>query len=668
MLTTPVNPGYNKIVAAEGTEARRNQIIDIVLSRFNLSESHFSGVRNKLPRLYDLWRGTWSGSFHPHKNNVHIPLIASAIWADVARKASTSLGQYPIVSFQGFNPNDASIARKTEALITAQMRDDDIYRKQVDFLLQADLYGVAVEQIGWRRTEEMRILEAVDRAPLTNQLIKSIKKGNVVTFDGPESETIDLLDFFPQPGVKHISKMKWVIKRYYLDMDEVRALTAAGVFDKAEVARMEREGSVGARAAADSSSIRRFSTRVGMDDSSTKWLDKYNTPVEFLEMWGVIPSELSQDGVLQRVITVANRRYLFRNKPNPFWHGQIPFLQFSPMPDPHYFYACGKAEAIEKLQITANRFLNQSLDAAELLIDPVWFYNREANINTRNMVVRPGKFIGVDGNPGAVVAPLQSNLNNLVLADNKISQVRDFAQMGTGISEDGIAGLGGDGRQTAREFVGRREAAGTRLALEARLYEEGLLEPHANLMVALNKQFLDMPTEVTILGDNAMTDPTTGAQLPATKVELDYYDMLPNYMARATGAANTLSKMTKQQSYVQLLQAMGTPLGQAAVGTINAVAFWKQIFKDFDIQNINEIFQQTQPLQQMMQQGGFSDPSQVPSPDEAAANPIEALLQQGLASGPPGAGAPDQQTSGPPSPLMIPGMAGGGPEQVPSIA
>lgn len=638
---------------ATGAENKRDQVIDIVLSRMNLSESYFSGIRTRLPRLYDLWRGTWSGTYHPHKNNVHIPLISSAIWADAARKAATSLSEWPVVSFLGYNATDGAIARKQEALVSAQMKDDQLFEKQVDLLLMADLYGVAVEQLGWNRREEMRILEDIQHAPLTNQVIKSIKKGNIVTFDGPTAENIDLLDFFPQPGIKSISKMKWVIKRYYLDIDDIRAMSAAGVFDKGELARLEREGATGARMQ-DPAVIRRFSSRMSMDEDTVRWMDKYNTPIELLEMWGTIPSELASDGVLSRVITVANRRYLLRNRPNPFWHGQLPFLSFSPMPDPHYFYAAGKAEIIEKLQITGNRFLNQSLDAAELIIDPVWFYNREANLNTRNMIMRPGKFFPVDGNPNAVIAPLQPNLNTLTMADAKINQVRDFAQMGTGITEDGISGLGGDGRQTAREFVGRREAAGTRLALESRLYEECLLEPHANMMMALNKQFLDAPVEISILGDIAMTDPATGENLPATRIEMDAFDLMKNYNARATGASTTLSKMTRQQSYVQLLQAMASPLGQAVIGNINAVNFFKGIFRDFDVPNINEIFKTNDELQQMVNQAGFQNAGQVPTSPEMAQNPLMAMLG-GAGGAPPPEGGPPQ---GPLAGTMPPGLIG----------
>jgi hypothetical protein len=649
---------------AEGAEAKRDQLIDIVTSRMQLSESYFSGIRSRLPRLYDLWRGTWSGTYHPHKNNVHIPLISSAIWADAARKAATSLSEWPVVSFLGYNATNGAIARKHEALISAQMKDDDLFQKQVDLILMADLYGVAIEQIGWNRKEEMRILEKIEHAPLTKQIVKTIKKGNIVTFDGPTAENIDLLDFFPQPGVKRIENMKWVVKRYYLDIDDLRAMGAAGVFDKAEIARLEREGATGARTQ-DPATIRRFSSRLSMDEDTVRWMDKYNTPIEILEMWGVVPSELAGDGVLSRVLTTANRRYLLRNRPNPFWHGQLPFLQFSPMPDPHYFFACGKAEIIEKLQITGNRFLNQSLDAAELIIDPVFFYNRESNMNTRNMLMRPGAFFPVDGNPNQVVAALQPNLNALTMADMKINQVRDFAQMGTGITEDGIAGIGGDGRQTAREFIGRREAAGTRLALESRLYEETLLEKHANMMMSLNKQFLEMPVEVTVLGDIALTDPATGEPIPATQVDLDYFDMMHNYNARATGASTTLSKMTRQQSYIQLLQAMASPLGQSVIGNINAVNFFKGIFRDFDVPNINEIFKTNDQLQQMVNQAGFQQAGQVPTSPELAQNPLMAMLAGAGGGAPPagpeGAAPPGMVGDSGANPAVgIPGMPGMG--------
>lgn len=591
MMNDPMTSHGNiEIVRAIGDEPYRAQMIDVVVSRMKLSEMYFTGVRQRFPRLYDLWRGTWTGRFHPHKNNAHIPLIYSAIWSDAARKAATSLSTYPIMSFVGYGPDDEPICHKWEGLISAQMKDDDCFLKEVDHIVSADLYGVAIQQHGWCRKEEFQILEALDHMPISGKVVRSIKKGNVITYDGPVSEQVDLLDFFPQPGVKRLQDMRWVIRRFFLDWDDILFMAKEGKYDSREVARIAREGGVNSQIADQQSMIRRFATRAGMDDESIRWMDKYARPIEILEFWGEVPHELSPDGELKRVVTIANRRYMLRNRPNPFWHKKIPFTSFSPTPDPHYFYAPGKGEIIEKLQIIGNRYLNQSLDSADLLIDPMWFYDRASNLNTRSLYARPGRFIPVDGVPSQVVSTMQKDLSGLTVADGRIAMVNQYAQQGTGIIDDAVQGLGGDSRQTAREFIGRREAAGNRLSLEARIYEEMSLERKANMMVAMDKQFLDTPAEVKILGDGARIDPDTQRPISGTREIINEQDMLMNYSARAIGASVALSKGMLQSNMMTLLQALGTPMGQSVTGAINNVNFWRSIFRTFEVPNMNEIF------------------------------------------------------------------------------
>lgn len=501
----------------------------------------------------------------------------------------------------GYGPEDAAIARKQEALNAAQFKDDNGFLKQVDALLCADLYGVAVMQVGWKRVEKMRVMEQIDRMPLSGEVVRYLKKGNVVSFDGPETILLDLLDFFPQPTVARLRDTKWVVRRYFLDLDDLRYLASIGTFDRAELERLERDGAVSAVTGDLMSSVRRFQARTGMDDETARFMNKYSRPIEILEYWGDVPSELSPDGVLQRVVTVANRRYMMRNKPNPYNHGLLPFVAFSPTPDLHYFYAPGKAEIVEKLQIVGNRYINQSLDAADLMIDPMWFYDRGAGLVTRNFYARPGRLIGVSGNPNNVIAPMQPISAGLTIADNKLAQIREFLQMGTGIVDDAVQGLGGDSRQTAREFVGRREAAGTRLMLESRIYEENMLEAIANQFAALSKQLLEPPVEVMILGDGAMLDPVTNMPIPSSRETLSAYDLYPSYSARALGATMGLSKQMQQQNLLQLLTALASPLGQSLMGQINAVNFFRGIFRTFEVPNINEIFVTNPMLQQFMQ-------------------------------------------------------------------
>jgi hypothetical protein len=577
------------------------------------SESMFSAVRQTFPRLYDLWRGTWTSRYAPHRNSVHIPLIFSALWSGAARLAATSLNAYPICTFVGYGPDDGGIARKREALFSAQGKDDLIFQKQVDVILAGSLYGVSVVQVGWKREEKMRMIEKIDRTPLTNQVVRSIRKAKIVTFDGPESKQIDLMDFFPAPGFRTIAEMPRVARRYYLDLDNIRYLAKEGIFDKLEVDRMEREGGVNTGIVDSGLSIQRFQARVGMSDEQAQFMSKWNRPVECVDVWGVVPSELCPDGVYERIVTVMNRRYLARNRGIPYWHGLKPFLSHSPMPDLHYFYAPGKAEIVAKLQIVANRYVNQSLDAADLMIDPMWFYDRGAGLRTSNLYSRPGKYIPVTGNPNNVVAPMIKDLSGLTVADMKVAQMTSGVERGTGIQDDTVSGLGGDSRQTAREFMGRREASGTRLLLEARLYEETMLEPLANMFMALDRQFLELPVEVMILGDGARIDPDTSAPLRGSRETLDGYDLVANYSARALGASSGLSKGMKQQNLLSLLTALGGPVGQVAMGQINAVNFFRGIFREFEIPNINDIFTGNPALQGLVPPGTPGGAAGVPT-------------------------------------------------------
>jgi hypothetical protein len=57
----------------------------------------------------------------------------------------------------------------------------------------------------------------------------------------------------------------------------------------------------------------------------------------------------------------------------------------------------------------------------------------------------------------------------------------------------------------------------------------------------------------------------------------------------------------QQQALVQLLTSMGTPIGQAVMGQINVVNFWRSIFRAFDVPNINEIFAQDPRLKQLLE-------------------------------------------------------------------
>lgn len=590
MATTGGARGYETIRKEEGPDAYDRQIIQVVLDRFASSSTANNRMMLATASRYDMYRGFYQSRYHSFRNNVHIPLIFSMIQSDVAYKSQTSFGTWPIVEMEGYGPEDAAVARKNTVLVSAQMKDDDSFRKAVDFFTSADLYGTAILQHGWKFSQEERLFREEIRNVYTGARRFQRNRQVVTTFDGPHWENVDILDWFPEPGVKTIREMRWAIRRLWMDIDDLRALAHQGVYSLEAVEDiLQGRSSVAMNTAGFTYETRMRLYRNAMDELGRSG-DKTDRPVEVLEMWGTLPDEiLPDDGIKSRVISIGNGHALLRNEPNPYWHGQIPFLAYSPIPDPHYFYGIGKVEIAEKLQAAANRFTNQKLDALDLFVDPVFMYDRNKGIDPRKLYMRAGRPIPVDGPvDGSVLAPIVPDLRGLQHAEVEVEQLWRWMQQGVGQIEDTTMGTAGvSKRQTRAEFLGRQESISTRLLLETRLAEEGWIEPLANAFRYLNRQHLQVPREIRILGEQATINPITGEQLAPEDRRLDLNDLYPDYDVRAKGATQAMSKAQQQQNLAMLIQMIGA--NPAAATYVNWVAVLRQTFKAFEFSNMNEM-------------------------------------------------------------------------------
>jgi hypothetical protein len=612
----------------------RDQIIDLVLSRKQASEKYDYTVRRKFPQFYDQWRGYFGGRFTPTKNNVHIPMIFSAIQADVARKMATSFSQFPAMQFVGVGQEDAVHARKQTALVNAQLQDADVVNKEYNTFLAADLYGTAISQIMWEHKSSVQKAANFERLPLSNEIVRTLQEQRVVEFDGPMHKNIDALDFFPQPGYRNINGvhgMQWCLVRYYLDLDQCRFLASeqgGNVFDPDEVEQMAANSSP-SHSATDEL-MRRAETRMGSLGSRRNSIEKYTRPVEIIEMWGEIPRELAGAfGGTKVVITLGNETAILRAKEMPYHHKHLPFVKFSPTPDPHYFWAPGKGEVAFQLQIAGARFLNHQLDAADLLVHPMLFYDKDKMINTRNMFVGPGRIFGVDGNPANAVMPMQMDYRTLQAGGQMTSNMWDFLQMGTAIQEDTVMGLGGGDRQTAREFMGRREASGTRLMLESVLYENDYFQPLCNHYGSLNRQFLELPRQVLIMGEAAQKDVLTGADIPPSREEISGLNLMPSYAARALGSTMNISREATKANHLTMFQVLASA-GPAIASKFNMVNFLRQMLSDMGYRNVDELIQPV--AAGAADQFGVNNVSQIPSDAQG----MMELVGGGAPSGPQG--------------------------------
>lgn len=584
------------------------RVIELVDSRRQHSLRYNEGVFAKLQRWYDAYRGVWQGRLAQFRNNVTIPFTFAMIQSDVARKVQTSFGSWPIVTFEGYAPKDAPRAKKNEVLVSAQMKDCDSIERAIDFFLGADLTGTSIGRYGWRnltRPTKYRRMEQV--APGFS--IPVMREKNEVLFDGPTWEPIDRLDFWQQPGKLKIPQMAWAIHRYWTDLDDMEEdckFNPNPYFDREAVSQLRSyplEGQSYAQFAQ-----RRVSFR-NQYDYLARQSERFAKPVEVWEMWGYVPAEFAPDGIRFRCIAIGNGKVVLKNRPSPMGDYTMPFVSYSPMPDPYSFDGCAKAEVAFGPQLTANRLANQKLDALDSLVDPMYVASSGANINTQHLFTRAGRIILVDGPADeSNIRALTPNMQGLQAAYTEIGNLFEFMQLGTGETES-LLGQQGPGRETARGFLGRQENALTRLAMESRLADEGFVEPLGNAFRRMDRLWLTLPHELKILGSIATTDPITGLPYHPEDRSVGYDDLEPDYRARAVGASQMIGKSVRQQNLMGLLQMMSA--NPALMQLVNWGSFARQAFDLFGFSNVEDLLVSKVPAVNQMAQDSGTDPMQI---------------------------------------------------------
>lgn len=585
--------------------ASQDQILALIDRRRTDSLRYNYTTFAKCKQWYAMFRGiTGAATSTPQfRNTVSLNYLYGQMNSHVARMVQTCFGVWPIVSFDGYAPEDVPLAKKREVLISAQMKDCGSIAKANDFFMQAAICGTAIARYGWKNiTRKTRYTSYEAIAP--GLTVPVLNEGMMTKFNGPTWEVVDRLDFWQQPGIKCIDDMAWVIHRYWRDWDDLMddANGPYPYFDREQVLKLGERPLLAA--ARDEYTSRRLMFRSDYDYMARQ-NEGYAKPVEIWEMHGLVPSEMAPDGVRDRCIAIGNGTVVLKNQPSILPSGQKMFLSFSPNPDPYGFDGIGKAEAGERVQRTIDRIANQKLDAVDLVIDPTYLARSDANLNTQNLWSRAGKIYTVDGGQGAlsdIVQPLTPDLRGLQMAYTEIAQLREALQYMTG-ETDALLGQRGSGDETARGFLGRQENALSRVSNESKLAEEVFVERLADAFVDLDRIFLPPDYEVKVIGSLSMVNPISGLPYPEQRVQIGPEDLRPDYRARAVGASQTMNRGTRQQNYLSFFQiAASSPVGQTLINWPNMLREGAELF---GFKNIADfvVSQIPQTNAAMMQQG-----------------------------------------------------------------
>lgn len=217
------------------------------------------------------------------------------------------------------------------------------------------------------------------------------------------------------------------------------------------------------------------------------------------------PTQPTPEGVLYqqrkrwpngRKIVMASG-VLLEDSDNPYDDGKFPYAKNINYPLPREFYGQSEIEQILSPQKVLNKLVSFSLDVLTLMGNPVWVIDQTANIDTDNILNRPGMIL--EPEPGSRVERMEGvQLQPYVL--NIIDRLKDYVNNIAG-STDVSRGVDPGSITAATAIEALQQVAQTRTRQKTRFMDSHLQES-GQLYLSRVFQFYNSPRIFRITGND----------------------------------------------------------------------------------------------------------------------------------------------------------------------
>jgi len=511
---------------------------------------------NKVERWYRAWRGILNerSEAASWRHRLHPPFLLQII-ETLAAGLQDPDSQWPVKPrFRAASLEEIEAmrdgAQQLEALLRYQRNEDGLRRKQRDHRLQGLVAGLTVWKPWWRYSE----------------------RDGKVLFDGPCADVVDVRDFVWHESSRDIQSAARLHHRVWMTFDELKALEEQGVYENVDQLKESRDFS------------HEHDDREQLLSNSSRTKDR----IEVVEHW--------LDGGA-RVVTIANRKVVLRNTPNPYDHGSYPFVACSPIPDLFRIPGVSVVELVEDLQEMLWTLTNQRLDNLELINNAI-FLVRDDVLDPNSFVFAPGEQWLVSDKDA--VTPWAPDVRLAEVSLNAEALVKADLQNIPGASP-ALLGQSGSTEQTATEISLLTNLAQRRLAIQKQQFTLADIEV-GHQWIALNRQYLDEKKYVEVVGPEG----EDGLRLidPESFRDFDFaitVDQMDESMIRQERLAEAQARLQVAVAAVPVFAAIGTP--------VNAKAFMEDYLKAAGVQDTERYFSaQPQPAALQQGQGGQQQP------------------------------------------------------------
>jgi hypothetical protein len=274
---------------------------------------------------------------------------------------------------------------------------------------------------------------------------------------------------------------------------------------------------------------------------------------------------------------------------NQFMHKKMPLLYTSFIKIPNEKFGLGAIEIISDLTESLNKFVNMITDNWNLGINRRYAYDTNADIDhdALNSFNVPGGRVGVTGDPSKVVMPLPFFTPQA--GDYQVLELyKGMIEMTSGVSDFYSKAIGSPtGNKTATGISSVMNESNFRFKMFIRNLEMDVLQPLLNMCASMVQQYISDPIEVQITGEQPSIKKWVSLQPEELVGTLDFNIVGPNYAS---------NKMIHQRNLMALFNMV------AQSPYLNQYEAFKELFKAFEIRNIDRLLYPPQVVQQMQQQ------------------------------------------------------------------
>ncbi len=269
--------------------------------------------------------------------------------------------------------------------------------------------------------------------------------------------------------------------------------------------------------------------------------------VEVLTFYGDIYDYISDELLVDRLITVVDRAYVLNNVENPSWLGTAPVFHSGWRPRPDNLYAMGPLDNLVGMQYRIDHLENLKSDVFDQIAYPVM----KIRGDVEDFDFEPGAriYLGEEGDVGYLVpdgTALQADFQINAL-ENKMEEMAGAPRQAMGIRTPG--------EKTAFEVQTLQNSASRIFEHKTAHFERTFIEPILNAMLEVARRYMNMSDTLRVIDD------ATGV---AFFREITKDDIIASGKIVPVGARHFAERARRVQNLTQLFQIKSTDPSVAA--------------------------------------------------------------------------------------------------------